>query len=166
MLMSGLKTTIAFQENSVINMNEIIIAPMKEGDVSAVAQIERECFSMPFKEQDLYDYLGNPLWHFLVARENGIVLGYISYMIICDDAEIVNIAVSPSYRARGIGKRLLDSMIKDVKARTASCIHLEVRESNAAAIGLYRLFGFVTVGISKNHYSSPTENALRMNLNL
>lgn len=166
MLMSGLKTTIAFQVNLAINMEQIEICKMQSLDVSAVCEIERACFSMPFKENDFYEYLKNPLWHLLVAKIDGKVVGYISYMIIGYDADLVNIAVLPEFRGKKVGQALLHELVMDADSRDLEYIHLEVRKSNASAINLYTKYGFVIVGQSKNHYSNPTEDALRMNLAL
>ena len=164
MLMSGLKTTIAFQVNLAINMEQIEICKMQPLDVSAVCEIERACFSMPFKENDFLEYLENPLWTLLVARNNGVAVGYISYMVIGAEADLVNIAVLPDFRGKRLGQALLNALITDANSRGIECIHLEVRKSNEVAINLYTKLGFEVVGESKNHYSNPTENALRMNL--
>ncbi len=166
MLMSGLKTTIAFQVSLAINMEQIEICKMQPCDVGAVCEIERACFSVPFKEKDFLEYLQSPLWNLLVAKVGGRTAGYISYMVTYDDADLVNIAVLPELRGRKIGQALINELIMDARGRDIKCIHLEVRKSNAVAINLYTKYGFVVVGESKNHYSSPTEDALRMNLSL
>lgn len=145
-------------------MEQIEICKMQSQDVGAVCEIERACFSMPFKEGDFFEYLENPLWTLLVARCNGVAVGYISYMVIASDADLVNIAILPSFRGKGLGKALLNALILDAKERCLECVHLEVRKSNEVAIKLYTKLGFEVVGESKNHYSNPTENALRMNL--
>lgn len=166
MLMNGLKTTIAFLANSAINMACIEITNMTEAEVDDACKIEQACFSIPFKRDDLLRYLNDPYWHFLVAKADGAVVGYLSYMVIFDEATLVNVAVLPEFRGKKIGKALLQSLITDAKSRKLSIICLEVRESNQTAIGLYTKFGFMVAGVSKNHYSAPVENALRMNLTL
>lgn len=142
----------------------IEIVRMTRDDVPCVAEIDKKVFSIPFKEQDFYEYLKNPLWSFFVAKCDGKVVGYISYMIIYSDADLVNIAVLPECRGLGIGKRLLHEMVMDCDDLDLTYIHLEVRKSNTVAIKLYESYGFITVGVSKNHYKEPTEDALRMNL--
>ena len=165
MLMSGLKTTIAYQVNLATNM-ALEICKMDASDVLAVCEIEKICFSYPFKEQDFNNYLQNPLWSFWVAKYDGVVVGYVSYMVIGSEADIVNIAVLPEYRGKKIGQALLHEVVLDADSRDIEYIHLEVRKSNEAAIALYTKYGFITVGVSKNHYSNPTEDALRMNLHV
>ncbi len=137
---------------------------MSENDIEAVCKIEETCFSVPFKAEDLRSYLENPIWNLLVAKIDGLAIGYISYIVIGDEADLVNIAVLPEYRGKGVGQALLHELVMDASSRDLKCVHLEVRESNQVAISLYTKYGFTVVGVSKNHYSNPTENALRMNL--
>ena len=154
----------AFPVYLATNMAEITISKMQKNDISEVAKIEGDIFSLGFSENDFLDYIDNPIYHFLVARLDNKIVGYISYMIICDEGEIINVGVMPEYRGFKIGKKLLFEMIQDCKSKNAVCVHLEVRRSNYVAINLYEGFGFLTVGVSKNHYKEPTEDALRMNL--
>lgn len=145
---------------------ELLIEKASKNDAPCVAKIENECFSVPFKEKDIIAYLDDPIWHFLVAKIDGEVVGYISFTIILDECQIVNVATTPSYRKMGIGTRLIEEFLKYIREKGCKTIFLEVRESNSPAINLYKKFGFFPVGISKNHYSKPTENALLMNLEL
>ena len=160
---TGLRTTTAYQANSDINMK---IELLTKKDAPCVAKIEQECFSTPFKESDILEYLDNPIWHFYVAKDEKEVLGYISFTVILDECQIVNVATSPAYRKMGVGKALIGKMLGYAKENGISKVFLEVRESNAPAIGLYKSFGFYAAGISKNHYSQPSENALLMNLEI
>ena len=143
---------------------EIKITKASRGDAPSLAKIDSEVFGGSFKEQDFLEYFDNPLWSFYVAKCDEKIVGYISYMVIYSDADLVNIGVLPQYRGLGIGKMLLHEMVMDCDDRDLTYIHLEVRKSNSVAIKLYESFGFVTVGVSKNHYKEPTDDALRMNL--
>lgn len=145
-------------------MNDITVDKISKNDAGSVAKIEKECFSVPFTEEDILAYLENPIWHFLVARQGENVLGYISFTVIIDECQIVNVAVDPSARKRGVGSLLLESFLEYIKNLGVKSVFLEVRESNAPAIGLYKKFDFSAVGVSKNHYSKPTENAILMSL--
>ncbi len=119
---------------------------------------------MPFKEKDFLELFESQHWHFFVAKYDEKIVGYISFISICDETDLVNIAVLPEHRGKKIGQALLDALISDARARGTKCIHLEVRKSNTVAIKLYNKYGFLVVGESKGFYSNPTEDALRMNL--
>ena len=80
-----------------------------------------------------------------------------------DEVCISNVAVLPEYRRKGIAKALLNALYERVKPN-ASFITLEVRESNLGAIALYSELGYKNVGMRKNFYSDPTENAILMTL--
>ena len=145
-------------------MNGITVDKISKNDAPCVAKIEKECFSVPFTESDILGYMENPIWHFLVARQGEGVLGYISFTVILDECQIVNVAVDPSARKIGVGSLLIETFLNYVKDLGVTSVFLEVRESNVPAIGLYNKFGFSKTGVSKNHYSKPTENAILMSL--
>lgn len=147
-------------------MNEISVEVISKNDAPRVAKIEKECFSVPFTEDDILSYTENPIWHFLVAKSGGEVLGYISFTVILDECQIVNVAVDPVARKRGVGSEIITHFLSYIKSMGVCSVFLEVRESNTPAIGLYKKFGFGEIGVSKNHYSKPTENALLMSLTL
>lgn len=143
-----------------------IIEPLTKNFVKDVAEIEEECFSVPFKESDILSYLEESYWRFFVARDKDKILGYVSFTIIIDEISICNVAVSPAYRRQGIGNALIEYLLSYAKKMGVKKLFLEVRESNISAISLYEKFGFLPVGVSKNHYSNPKENALLMNLEI
>ncbi len=132
---------------------------MEERHISALAQLERECFSQPWSEASLSDEMKNEGSHFLVA-EAGETLGYIGVQEICGEAYITNVAVFEKYRKYGIGRALIKAACDGAENRNCEFITLEVRESNLPAISLYISEGFEKVGIRKNFYSSPTENGV------
>lgn len=157
----------AYRVNSDTNMkNQIKIEPISKNDAPCVAKIEKECFSTPFSEDDILGYIDNPIWHFFVAKLDENTVGYISFTKILDECQIVNVAVSKGARKMGVGSLLIEKLLDFCRKNDVCKLFLEVRESNEAAINLYEKFGFAKVGISKNHYSMPTENALLMNLEI
>ncbi|MBQ9743889.1 MAG: ribosomal protein S18-alanine N-acetyltransferase [Clostridia bacterium] len=145
--------------------NGVLVRTALEGDISRIAELESRCFSVPFTEKSLTELFSNTSWHFFVAELDNSVVGYISLYTILDEKEIVNVCVLPEYRKLGIGAALVK---KAISLNEDSCriVMLEVRESNKGAISLYEKFGFKSVGVSKNHYSQPRENAILMNLEL
>lgn len=142
------------------------IKQISKKDASCVAKIEEECFSTPFSEDDILGYIDNPIWNFFVAKSGDSVVGYISFTKIIDECQIVNVAVSETARKMGVGTLLIENLLDFCHQNSVNKLFLEVRESNVPAIKLYEKFGFSVVGVSKNHYSMPTENALLMNLEI
>ncbi|MBR6360163.1 MAG: ribosomal protein S18-alanine N-acetyltransferase [Clostridia bacterium] len=136
------------------------IRPMLACDTAGVENIEKECFSSPWKYDDLLYHAGNRDSHFLVAVKGEEIAGYIGVIETAGEAYITNIAVLPAFRRQGLAKALLNSAADGAKERECEFITLEVRESNFAAISLYEGAGFMKAGVRKNFYSSPAENAL------
>ena len=142
------------------------VIPMKAEHVKAVAELEKENFSVPWSEKSIAEELDNENAHFLVAVKNGEVLGYIGVQSVCFECYITNIAVKGSFRRQGIGTLLLDRAFRDAILRNDEFISLEVRKSNKEAISLYSKFGFKIEGERKDFYSSPKEDAHIMTLRL
>lgn len=139
----------------------IHIVPFTARYVHAVAQIEQACFAEPWTEEGLREELDNACARFLVAEaEDGAVAGYIGCHTVLDEGYIANVAVSPVYRRRGIGRQLVQALLK--RSEDLAFVTLEVRVSNQAAIALYTDCGFQSVGVRKKFYSHPTEDALLM----
>lgn len=84
--------------------------------------------------------------------KNDIVIGYLSYSIMYEKAEINNIYVLEEYRSQGIGSKLLDYLVK--KCKICENITLEVRKNNINAICLYKKYGFKEVAIREKYYNS------------
>ena len=118
-----------------------------------------------------YDKFGN-IWNykvleedfknskFLVAKRNNEVLGFLSYRIVLDELEIMNIVVREDYRRKGIASKLLSNLI--IKEDYEK-INLEVNINNIAAITLYKKFGFMQVGNRKKYYNG-SEDAILMSI--
>ena len=141
-------------------MSMTIRAWTKE-DIPVLAKIERECFTAPWTEDMLADCLRYPIYNCFLAEEGGQVCGYCSLIVVCEDAEIGNIAVAPSHRGRGIAKLLMEKMHEVAREKGATECFLEVRVGNAPAIALYKKFGYAPYGIRANYYEDG-EDALTM----
>ena len=127
--------------------------------VKAVAKIESACFSNPWSETVLEGELKNDCSHIYVSVEDSRAVGYAMLYVVCGEADIVRVAVLPEYRRQGIAEKLL---LKSFEINETDAVFLDVRESNAAAINLYKSLGFEDTGIRKDYYSNPTENAILM----
>ena len=143
----------------------MIIRRMTQDDVKRIAQIESECFSLPWSESSFEDSLAREDTIFLVCVDEEVV-GYVGMYLSFEEGEITNVAVTPSYRKRGCGNLLIRGIKEEAKARNAECIILEVRVSNAPAIALYQKHGFEQIGIRKNFYEYPTEDAIIMKVGI
>ncbi len=143
-------------------MAKITISRMVKDDASSLAQIDEAVFGGSFKEADFLGYIDSDLYCFQVAKIDEKAVGYIGYMIIAGEADIINIGILHNFRGLGIGNMLISAMIDECKKKSVTCVHLEVRKSNTVAISLYEKYGFIATGVSKNHYANPCEDAIRM----
>ena len=135
----------------------IEIIPMNESHVAAVAELEKQNFSEPWPEIAVRSELTNKLALWLVAVEDGVVAGYVGSQTVLQEADMMNIAVGEGFRRRGIARMLVEELIRRLDAYQLT---LEVRASNAPAIALYGSLGFTQVGLRKNYYHKPKEDAL------
>lgn len=140
----------------------ITIRAMQVKDTENVAALEKGIFTQPWSQKGFADALrlGNTV--FLVAEEQGRILGYIGMYLSMDEGEITNVAVDAAERRRGIGALLLQEMIHQAELRSIARIVLEVRVSNEVAIRLYERNGFVNCGVRKGFYEMPKEDAYIM----
>ena len=138
----------------------MIIVKMKECHVSAVAELEKICFSDPWSENSVASELKNKLALWLVAEEEGTVAGYIGSQTCGDESDVMNVAVHPDFRRRGIAEALVNSLETELNDIGSHCLRLEVRASNAPAVSLYEKLGFAEIGRRKNDYRNPREDAL------
>ena len=138
------------------------VREMQLDDLEGVMVIEKENFSVPWTEMGFFSFLLRDDTMFLVAEEEGKIIGYMGIMMVLDEGEITNVSVSKQARRRGIGRALVGEMIRRMKKRGIVTLHLEVRKSNDAAIALYSSFGFVKDGERKMYYEEPVEDAVLM----
>ena len=138
----------------------MIIRNMTFAHVSQVAALERLCFSDPWSEKSVASELENELAYWLVALDGETVAGYVGSQTVMGETDMMNIAVHPDYRRQGIAEALVIALVTDLKEQGSRCLTLEVRASNAPAIGLYKKMGFEQIGLRKNYYRNPKEDAL------
>ena len=138
----------------------MIIVKMNESHVSQVAELEKICFSDPWSENSVASELNNKLAFWLVAEEEGRLAGYVGSQTVCNETDMMNVAVHPDFRRRGIAEALVNDLVEELKAMESHCLTLEVRASNAPAIALYEKLGFAEIGRRKNYYRNPREDAL------
>ena len=141
-------------------MTTFSLRPMVSDDVDVILGLERSIFPHPWTEGILRDELAGERRNYLVAEENGGIVGYGGVMIVVEDAHITNLAVVPAARGRGVATRLFLDLAEGALDDGAEHLTLEVRVSNLEARRLYSRFGFSPVGIRKDYYVD--EDALIM----
>lgn len=140
----------------------IVIRTMSERDSSAVWELEKKCFSVPWSEESIRAMFSEKGYWNLTARDDGSLVGYIGMKAVLDEADITNVVVDPDRRRQGIGKMLLRGLLAKAGDMGIRRIFLEVRVSNTAARALYEQAGFRTVDVRKNYYEKPKEDAYIM----
>ncbi len=114
-------------------------------NIPALVHIYKNSFTKAWGENDFTELLNNPAIEGFLIEDKGFIL----FQKSADEAEIITIAVHPNARKQGIGKKLVNQLIKQYKS-----IFLEVNETNQAAINLYKSCGFINIGIRKKYYDN------------
>lgn len=133
---------------------------MNRSHVDAIAELEKICFNDPWSVKSIESELKNDLSLWVVALDADKVVGYVGSQSVLGWADMMNLAVDPSYRKKGIGRGLVNELIAKLKENKVTCLTLEVRVSNEPAISLYRSLGFAQVGRRPGYYHNPKEDAL------
>jgi ribosomal-protein-alanine N-acetyltransferase len=147
------------------------LVPMQEDDLDEVLALEQRSFSEPWsRKMFLGELHGNAFATNLVLRTGGAgfeegvgagaLLGYIMFWMVFEELHLMNLAILPEVRRRGLGTALVRHALMAAQgARTAL---LEVRASNTAALAMYRKLGFVQKSVRKGYYNHPREDAVIM----
>lgn len=131
-------------------------------DAPAIAAAEELIFSDPWSERAITDLISTEGAMCYTAKDGDRVIAYVLGRVIAPEGEIYRIATLPAYRKRGIAYRLLDYAYKTEKGHGLEVLFLEVRTQNIAARALYRAYGFEEVGVRKNYYKDPVDDAIIM----
>lgn len=135
--------------------------------LNSILKIEQASFLSPWSANAFLQEARNPvsnLW--AAAGEDGGLEGYICFWLFDREIQLMNIAVDPEKRGRGIGERLLREMIRAGVLKGMAQAWLEVRTSNVAARRLYEKLGFAAVGRRPHYYRDTGEDAIVMSLDL
>ena len=138
----------------------MIIREMQEEDAVFVAELENSIFNMNTKADTLADECKRENSVYIVACEGDSIIGYCTIIASFETADLCNIAVKEDYRKQHIAEMIFEYAVKKCRAKSVERILLEVRESNTAAILFYDKMDFEKIGMRKNYYSNPSENAL------
>ena len=139
----------------------MIYTNMRLEHVAQVAELEKICFGTEaWSVSSIVSELDNELALWIVALDGDRVLGYVGSQTVCGETDMMNVAVHPDHRRQGIATGLITGLIGALKQRESHSLALEVRASNAPAIAMYTLYGFEQIGLRKNYYRNPREDAL------
>lgn len=132
-------------------------------DLDQVMEIETDLFAMPWTKEGMFTFLTREDTMFFVVEEKNRILGYCSMQTVLDEGDILNVAVCRDRQKEGIGYFLVNSMLMLAEAQGIHLVHLEVREGNGSArADSIRDWVFWRMGLRKNYYTDPQENAVLM----
>jgi [ribosomal protein S18]-alanine N-acetyltransferase len=143
----------------------VTIREMKESDLEGILAIEKVSFADPWSRRLFKETLSFPhSVNFVLQGATGALLGYINFYLIGEEGHLLNLAIHPDWRKKGLAAQLLNHAIDFLKRKNAAHFFLEVREGNLDAIRLYSKFGFENIGKRKRYYVETNEDALVMHL--
>lgn len=140
---------------------------MREEDLPEVVAIENLCFPNPWSRETFLGEIQNRAISFplvVVHREMKKIAGYVIFWQIGDEAQINNVAIHPDFQGQGLGELAIRYVLDRLKENGVRFVSLEVRVSNHRALSLYRKLGFSILGVRKEYYSRPVEDAYVMGL--
>ena len=141
----------------------MIIRRSLPSDASAIAELEREIFSDPWTEKDIASAISvSGSMCYTALGDDGTLYAYVLGRTIAPEGEIYRGATAPERRGRGIAFRLMTFAIKTEKGHGLENLFLEVRSRNLAALKLYSALSFKQIGIRKNYYKDPPDDAILM----
>jgi len=138
------------------------LEPMRLEDLDEVLYIEQASFPSPWSRNMFLEEMDNRNSRLVVFKMERLVIGYICFWVVLDEAHILNIAVHPEKKHQGVGLIMMAELEALCLKEGLKRIILEVARKNIAARGLYRKCGFRSVGFRKNYYSVTKDDALIM----
>ncbi len=135
---------------------------MSAEHIDGIMEIEMDSFAIPWTRRSVEGELNNKLAIYVVALENNKVIGYGGMWHVVTEGHITNVAVHRDYRQQGVGNAIINKLIEIAQEKEMIGLTLEVRKSNAAALGLYKKHGFRLQGIRKEYYEDNKEDAYIM----
>lgn len=147
-------------------MTQFTVRAATVSDVTDLTEIERLCFTDPWSEASFSAQLKSSCVFTVAENTDGSLLGFSVVSLLPPEAELLNIAVLPRYRGTGVSDALLSHSLEKAKDVGVQTVYLEVRSSNERAQRFYKRFGFCPIGVRKNYYKYPTEDAILMSLDI
>ncbi|MGC9323712.1 MAG: ribosomal protein S18-alanine N-acetyltransferase [Desulfomonilia bacterium] len=140
-------------------MDPLVICDVVHSDLQAILEIEQQSFSSPWDLETFIMSLEDPRSMCSGAKIHGVPIGYCFALDMKNMLHVLNLAVHPEYRRRGVARRLLSEMIDRARIMDRSYVVLEVRTSNVPARFLYTSMGFSHVSTWREYYTDTHEDA-------
>lgn len=136
--------------------------------VSQICEIENAAFSDPWSYSSILSAVNDPLCRFILAldEDSDELFGYAIMRTLFEEGEVLSVAVRPDLRRKGIGRRMMKTLMCDASSRGVTKMFLEVRQSNEAARSMYTSLGFLPIGLRRGYYAKPREDAVIMRASL
>lgn len=142
-------------------MNKTELTPLSPKQMPQIMAIEQEAFGAEaWSEASFLSGLRQSAAHYVTVCDGETVLGYLGFLHILEEMEILTVATAKQARRSGVGKKMMAYVMDYARAHHVARILLEVRASNEAAIALYESFGFRKLGVRRAYYHKPKEDAL------
>ena len=138
---------------------KIAVRAATEADVPFLAAAEKACFSDAWSENAIASHFSTSYTCAFLLLYDDTPAGYLLGTCFPPESELYRVAVLPEYRRSGGGAALLSAFLAYARRAGAETSYLEVRAGNLPAVALYRRFGYREVGVRKNYYRFPTEDA-------
>lgn len=147
------------------NGRQLTFVPVGEAEAAELYVLEQAAHSHPTAEKTFKDNLRR--YHAVAIREGSRCLGFALISLVVGEAELLDIVVEPRTQGQGMGRALLEEVLKQLSGK-AERLYLEVRVSNASAFALYENLGFAEFGVRANYYPTANgrEDGLLMGLEL
>ena len=139
-----------------------MIRKMQSRDAEGLGKLAQEVFTMPWSVNAFAALADDKNSIFIVAEEDGQIIGGCGLTHILDEGDIHNVMVASAYRSRGIAAMMLERLLSEGQKQGINAFTLEVRVSNETAIRVYEKLGFVSEGVRPKFYEKPVEDALIM----
>ncbi|NLX83900.1 MAG: ribosomal protein S18-alanine N-acetyltransferase [Clostridiales bacterium] len=136
---------------------------MTLADAPAAAALEAANFPMPWPLSAFeFEMLENLVARYMVAEQNGRMIGFAGAHMIFEEGHITNVVVAEGSRGKGIGRALMEALLQYAANLGVVYMTLEVRPSNKTAIALYESLGFIKVAVRAKYYEDNKEDAFIM----
>jgi len=143
----------------------LLLRQARPEDLPELAALEAACFTHPWTEAQIAEEMAvsSPGGVFVLesaARERRVLCAYCAFRLVVDEMHVMNLAVAPEARRRGLARRLLRFALRRAARAGAETAFLELRAGNEGALALYESLGFRRLSRRRAYYRQPVEDAL------